>query len=221
MSYTWSYSSINLFKQCPKKYHHIKILKDVIEPRSEALVFGNKVHEAAEFYVKENTPLPKELLYLEGVLSKLKEFKGDRLCDYRMGLTNNLQPCGFFDKNVWGRGIADLIILGDDKAYLVDYKTGKNSKYADTKQLEILSLAMFKHFPKIKKIKAGLLFIITKELIKKSFNFDEQDTRWSYWFTNTKDLEKTIGSNVWNAKPNFTCKRYCAVLSCSHNGQGE
>jgi|TARA_B100001093_G_C26589204_1_gene910731 hypothetical protein len=221
MSYTWSYSAINLFKQCPKKYHHLKILKDIVEPQSEALLFGNRVHQAAEFYVKENTPLPKELGYLEETLCKIKEIKGDRLCEYRMGLTKDLQPCGFFDKKVWWRGIADLIVLGDNKAYLIDYKTGKSSRYADVKQLEILSLAMFKHFPKIKKIKAGLLFIITKELIKKNFSAGEQDKCWEYWVSNTNDLENTLNTDVWNAKPNFTCRNYCAVLSCSHNGRGE
>ena len=49
MSYTWSYSAINLFKQCPKKYHHLKILKDIVEPQSEALLFGNRVQKAVEF----------------------------------------------------------------------------------------------------------------------------------------------------------------------------
>ena len=65
------------------------------------------------------------------------------------------------------------------------------------------------------------MFIITKELIKKNFSSDEQDKCWEYWISNTNDLENTLNTDVWNAKPNFTCRNYCAVLSCSHNGRGE
>mgnify|MGYP003673369872 CR=1 FL=1 len=60
-----------------------------------------------------------------------------------------------------------------------------------------------------------------KELIKKNFSSDEQDKCWEYWVSNTNDLENTLNTDVWNAKPNFTCRNYCAVLSCSHNGRGE
>jgi len=114
-----------------------------------------------------------------------------------------------------------LIVLGDDKAYLIDYKTGKSSKYADVKQLEILSLAIFKHFPKIKKVKAGLLFVISKDFIKANYKAEDQEENWSYWFDNTNNLEDSFKSDTWNAKPNFTCKNYCAVLSCPHNGRAD
>ncbi len=219
--YSWSYSALSMYKMCPKKYYHLKVAKDIVEPQTEALTFGNRVHKVAENHVKENVSLPKELDYLGGMLSKLKELRGDKLCEYRMGLTEDLEPCGFFGKNVWWRGIADLIVLGDDKAYLIDYKTGKSSKYADVKQLEILSLAIFKHFPKIKKVKAGLLFVISKEFIKANYKAEDQEESWSYWFENTNNLKDSFQSGTWNAKPNFTCRKYCAVLSCPHNGRGE
>jgi hypothetical protein len=53
-----------------------------------------------------------------------------------------------------------LIVVNEEKetAFVVDYKTGKSSRFADTRQLEILTLALFKHFPKVKRVKAGLLF---------------------------------------------------------------
>ena len=28
----WSYSSITLFDQCPKKYYHLRVAKDIKEP---------------------------------------------------------------------------------------------------------------------------------------------------------------------------------------------
>ena len=32
-----------------------------------------------------------------------------------MGLTAELEPCTFKDKNVWWRGIADLVIVDEQK----------------------------------------------------------------------------------------------------------
>jgi hypothetical protein len=43
--------------------------------------------------------------------------KGDKLCEFKMGLTENLEPCGFFDKDVWYRGISDLTIIVDREVW--------------------------------------------------------------------------------------------------------
>jgi hypothetical protein len=219
MKIKWSYSSLSLFNQCPKKYYHLRVAKDVVEPETEALTYGSKVHEAAEFYIRDGTPIPPEFAYIQEILDVLKNIQGEKLCEYEMGLTKNLEPCGFKDKDVWWRGIADLVIMDGDKAYLVDYKTGKSSKYADTKQLEILSLALFKHFPNLKRIKAGLLFLVAKDIVKTSYERDYQEGGWVRWLQDTTQLELAHVNEVWNARPNFSCRNFCAVTTCVHNGK--
>jgi hypothetical protein len=221
MDYKWSYSSLGLFQQCPKKYFHLRVAKDVKEPETEALTYGKQVHEAAEFYIKDGTPIPEKFAFIKTSLDLLKQVGegGTFLCEYKMGLTRNLEPCEFFANDVWWRGVADLIILKGDKAFLVDYKTGKSSRFADTKQLEILSLAMFKHFPEVKEIKAGLLFLVAEDLVKISYETSAQPTRWVKWLNDTKQLEAAYENGVWNPKPNFSCKQYCAVTSCIYNGK--
>jgi len=146
---------------------------------------------------------------------------GMRLCEYEMGLTKNFEPCGFYDKAVWFRGIADLLIIDGDHAHLVDYKTGKTSQYADTKQLELLALLVFKHFPYVKTIKAGLVFVVAEDLVKAAFETENQDQAWAKWLPEIQRLESAMTANVWNARPNFTCRKHCAVLDCEHNGKGE
>jgi len=219
MKIKWSYSALSLFNQCPKKYYHLRVAKDFIEPKTEALTYGTKAHEAAEFYIRDGTPIPPEFAYMQEILDMLKSLPGDKLCEYEMGLTKNLEPCGFKDKDVWWRGIADLVIMDEDKAYLVDYKTGKSSKYADTKQLEILSLALFKHFPNLKKIKAGLLFLVAKDIVKANYTRETQEPYWVRWLQETTQMELAHANEVWNARPNFSCKNFCAVVSCIHNGK--
>jgi hypothetical protein len=219
----WSYSSITLFEQCPKKYYHLRIEKDIKEPESEAMNYGKDLHLAAEEHIRDGKPLPEKYSYIQEMLDRLKEIPGEKLCEKKLGvkfLDGRLVACDFFDKDVWWRGIADLIILDKEnqEARVIDYKTGKSAKYADTKQLKLLAGAVFTHFPEIKVIKAGLLFVVSKEFIR-----DEYDTHFRLaYFEQFKplvnQLELSIKNNVWNPKRNFTCRKWCPVTSCAHNG---
>lgn len=217
-SYTWSYSSLDLFNQCPQKYYRLRVKKDIKEPPTEHLSYGLDVHKAAEEYIRDGVPIPEKYKYLEPSLEMLRNYEGDKLCEYRMGLTRKLEPCDFLGKGVWWRGIADLIILQGDSAKIVDYKTGKSSKYADTKQLEILSLAVFKHFPQVKRVKAGLLFVVANDFVKDEFHSEKMSVYWERWLTGTARLEKAFEVGVWNPRPNFTCSKWCPVKDCTHNG---
>ena len=214
---TWSYSSLSLYQQCPKKYYHLKVVKDIKEPLSEAITFGNTIHKVAEEYVAKGIPVPEKYKEIEPALESIRNMQGEKLCENKLGLTADLKPCGFFDKGVWWRGIADIIILQGDKALTIDYKTGKSSKYADLKQLEVLSLAIFKHFPQVKKVKAGLMFLFADDFVKADYHSGAQDELWGSWVSDVGQLQSSVENKVWNAKPNFTCRGWCPVVSCVHN----
>lgn len=218
-NYTWSYSSITVFKQCPRKYYHLKVAKDVKEPEAEHLIYGTEVHKAAEDYVRDGTEIPQKYAFIKPQVDILLNIKGTRLCEYKMGLTADVEACDFFAENVWWRGIADLLIIDEDSAYLIDYKTGKSAKYADTKQLELLSLAVFRHFPKVKSIKAGLLFVVSKEFVQAEYTPENQKDGWLGWFGEIQMLEACYESDTWNAKPNFSCHKFCPITDCEHNGK--
>ena len=127
----WSFSKIKAFEQCPKQFYHEKILKEYPFVETEAIRYGSEFHKSAEDYIGEGTPLPPKFNFAQGMLDSLNAKAGEKLCERKMGLTENLEPCGFYDDTVWFRGIADLIILDGDLAWVIDYKTGKNSRYAD------------------------------------------------------------------------------------------
>ena len=215
----WSFSKIKAFEQCPKQFYHMKIARDYKDTETEAMLYGTLFHEAAESFVKDGTPIPEKFKYAEKALTNLRDRPGKKLCEYKLGLTENLDPCGFFDEEVWFRGIADLIILDGDTAWVVDYKTGKSAKYADKGQLELMALATFKHFPEIKKVKAGLLFVIAKALIKEDYPDTVAPTLWKKWLSDYARMEKALQSNTWNPRPSGLCRQHCAVLECPHNGR--
>ncbi len=217
---TWSYSSISLFKQCPRKYHRLRVVKDIKEDEAEHLVYGNAVHKAAEEYGRDGTPIPAKFMYIKQYVDTLIDSPGDKYYEHKMGLTRELEPCEFLAGHVWWRGIADFLAVDRKTAVLVDYKTGKSARYADTAQLELLALAIFAHFPHVEIVRAGLLFVVSKEFIEIELNRNHQHELWKKWIKDTDRLDSCFEHGTWNPSPNFTCRNYCPVLDCEHNGRG-
>jgi hypothetical protein len=78
---------------------------------------------------------------------------------------------------------------------------------------------VFKHFPQIKRVKGGLLFVVANEFVKGDFDADQSHIYWQRWLTGTAQLEKAFEVDVWNPRPNFTCRKWCPVKDCTHNGR--
>jgi hypothetical protein len=218
----WSFSKIKAFEQCPKKFYHLKVAKDYSEPETDAMYYGTAFHEAAEEYIRDGVPRCRHsLITLQKRLDSLNSKRGRKLCEYKMGLTENLEPCDFFAKDVWFRGVADLVILDeeDKSAWVVDYKTGRNARYADKGQLELMALATFKHFPAIKFVRGGLMFVVSNELIKDSYALSAQGGLWEKWLGGFSRMESAFENNSWNTNPSGLCRAHCVVLECPHNGR--
>ena len=85
--------------------------------------------------------------FIQPYVDSLINTSGNKYYEMKMALTADLEPCDFYDAEAWWRGIADFIAVTNQKALLVDYKTGKSTRYADTKQLELLSSIKSKENP--------------------------------------------------------------------------
>lgn len=212
---TWSYSTLTMFKQCQHKYYRMRVLKDIWQEETTAMRYGNEVHKAAELYMKGTKELSTSYEFLRPYLLKLAALPGDKHCELKLGLTEELEPCGFFDPHVWFRGVVDLIIVNGSKARVVDYKTGKSARYADKDQLELMSLAAFKHFPELKQIQAGLLFVVCNAFVREEYHKKDEGRAWSEWVKEVNKIERAMENNVWNKTPNFTCYG-CPVTDCEH-----
>lgn len=216
---TWSYSSLKTFEQCPKKYYHLRVLKDVKDKGSEATLYGQALHKAAEDYIKDGTPIPPKFSYVQPTVDVIKNIPGEKHCEMKLGVRktgSGYEPCDFFAPDVWWRGIGDVVVVQDELAFSLDYKTSKNAKYADLKQLDILAAALFTHFPKVKKIKSALVFVVSNEFVHKEHSAELRD---SYFATFEPELDRLATAQetgVWNTNTSPLC-RYCPVVSCEHN----
>ena len=196
----------------------MKIAKDYTEGETEAMRYGTEAHLVAEEFIRDGKPVPVKFAYMKDVLEALNRRRGNKITEIKMGLTQELEPCGFRAKDVWWRGIADLVITDGSTAWIVDYKTGKSAKYADKGQLELMALATFKFFPDIKSINAALIFTKAKKFIKHKYTDDMIDSLWDKWLSKFKRMEVAYETDTWNAHPSGLCKRHCAVVECVYNG---
>ena len=208
----WSYSKLKDYINCPKQYNAVHVSKEYPKQMTAEMSYGNKVHKALEDYVKDNTSLPSNYEHYGAQLEPLRVMDGVKYPEYRMGLTFDREPCGFMDKNVWVRGIADLLVIQGTHAFIVDYKTGK-IKYADPKQLQLMALMVFEHFPQITVVDGGLLFVAHKQFITEEYKVEDKDELWNDFEPDLMRMSVSYENDTWQANPSGLCA-WCSVRTC-------
>jgi hypothetical protein len=215
MDFTWSFSALKDYVNCPKQYHEVKVLKRFTKEPTQQMTYGTEVHKACEDYVGEDKPLAKNYERFKPVLDSLKSIPGTRYPEYEMALDRFKKPCDFNDENRWVRGIVDLLIVDGDTAFIVDYKTGSN-KYPDVKQLKLMALMTFAYFPEVQSIKAGLLFVMHDSFIDESYTRNEIPKLWNSFHGDLERLKLSYETNAWMPNPTPLCG-WCPVKSCDHH----
>lgn len=218
MSIVWSFSSLKTFQQCPRKYYHTKIAKDIKEPDTKATLYGKAAHTVAEKFVRDGVSAPEAFAYMEPTLDVLNNIPGEKMCEIKLGLTKDLEACDFDAADVWWHGIADFVSVDRETglAYSVDYKTSKNARYADPKQLDLVACGLFAKFPEIQRVKSALLFVVSKEFVKKEHHRERMQ---DYILQPAKDvarIEAALDNGVWNPVTGPLCK-FCPVKHCEYN----
>jgi len=208
----WSFSSLKDFINCPKQYYHTKVAKDFVKKTTDNMLYGTAVHKACEDYVRDGVPLAKNYERFKRQLDALLEIKGTKYCEHEMALTREREPCAFDSETRWVRGIVDLLIVDDEDAFIVDYKTGSN-RYPDPKQLKLMALMTYAHFPKVERIKAGLLFVMHNTFVTEEYARSDINKLWSNFLPTLDQLQVAYENDMWFAKPSGLCG-WCPVSNC-------
>jgi CRISPR/Cas system-associated exonuclease Cas4 (RecB family) len=208
----WSFSSLKDFIGCPKRYQEVKVLKNFEQKFNEAAHYGNKVHEALEKYVKDSVELPANYQIFKGWVDALIALPGQKITEHRMALNFNRQPCTWAAKDMWVRGIADLLIIDGEHARIIDYKTG-SERYPEPNQLKLMALLVFAHYPEVQKIDAALMFILKNVIIDESYTREDSNKLWDVFASDLERLSLAYENNSWPANPSALC-RFCPVNTC-------
>ena len=215
MDFTWSFSSLKEYVNCPRQYQEIKVLKRFFKRMTPEMTYGNEVHKALENYVKDGTPLAENYKRFSEMLDALLEIKGTRYPEYRMALDRNGNACKYSADERWVRGIADLLIVDGDTAYIVDYKTGSN-KYPDPKQLKLMALMAFAHFPEVMHVKAGLLFVMHNSFLDEEYKRSQIKELWNNFNGDLARMQMSYENDAWIPNPTPLCG-WCPVRTCEYH----
>jgi hypothetical protein len=211
----WSHSSLKDYEGCARRYHEVKVLNNYPFQETEQTRYGKELHKAAEDYVKDGTPIPKQFEFVAPVIDALMAKPGRKFPEHEMGLTIDLKPCNFKDGDVWVRGIADLLIVDDenlDWLRIVDYKTG-NNRYPDTDQLVLMSLMTFAHFPHLRQVNSALLFVVKNTIVKYRMEVEDIEPAWWLYRQRVSKLSSSFEHNTWNPTQSALCN-WCPVRTC-------
>jgi len=174
MNESYSYSKLNLFRQCQYQYK-LKYIDKVETPFSDNAIFekGRFIHYLIEHYPKEveyKFKYPevreKELVYRSFVKTLVKNTKRIEYL-LRTDVLLQREQQFYLDREfnpVEGKaastfnGVIDYVGAVDDSVLLVDWKTGK-SQSASLDQLEFYSIWAFNKFPHITKVQCFLMYV--------------------------------------------------------------
>jgi len=210
----WSYSSLEDFVNCPRSYHEKRILKSVKEDESEQMIWGTTVHKHFEDRQKHGTPLPRELMQFEPLMVRLDNIPGDFFAERKVALTRQLEPCDFFAKDAWWRGVIDWtkINITDRKAKIYDYKTGKmHSKF---KQLKLFALHTFYSYAEVDEVDVKFYWTQTQMTTGETYRRDEIQKIWLEFIPDLKQYVEAFKTDVWQPRPSGLCNGWCPVTSC-------
>lgn len=205
----WSYSALTAFETCPRRFELTRVSKKVFEPQTEATLWGNKVHKALELYAKGSEGLPQEFEKYGRYVKKILAYEGKRVVEERVALNKNLRPTKWMAKDVWVRGVIDIGVVGSERAYLLDWKTGKRKP--DSDQLKLFAALAFASYPWIDSVVTGFIWLKENKFDKELFTRDQLPEIWSEFLPRLSRVAAAYDSDKWTPKPSGLCRSWCPV----------
>lgn len=212
----WSYSRLSNFEQCPKKFYHLSVAKDIKEPPSEAMRYGSEVHKAIELRISKNKPFELHLKHLEPLISRFATAPGQVLVEQQLALSTNMKPTGWFDSDVWCRAIIDFAAVKGDKALIVDWKTGAMKD--DFTQQKVAAAMFLVYFPEVTTIDMMYYWLKDKKPTMETLHKKDVKHVWAAVTKRVKKYNHAHAVTEFEARPSGLCKKHCPVTNCPYHG---
>lgn len=213
----WSYSSLTAFETCPRRFYHIRVAKDVVDPPTEALTWGNTVHQALEKRLKGEAPLPELLSSFEPYAARVAALPGTLGVEQQVALTEDMQPTGWFAKDVWCRGVFDIVIDQGKRIILCDWKTG--ARKPDNDQLQLFAALASVVYPKALYFKTLFIWLKEKKTDQALYSKEDIPKLWQQFLRRVAKYEAAHDTGAFPPKPSGLCRRYCPVRQCEFCGR--
>lgn len=211
-----SYSFLNTYDICPKQAFHRYVSKDIKFVPTEAITWGNTVHDALDRRLSKGTPLPAEVAKYEPYVAPLVELKP--VTESKVAIKRDGSPVSYYDDAVWFRGKADVVVVQNDSALFFDWKTG-SSKYESPYELELHAMAFQAAHPQIRKITARYVWLQDNR-IGKPYDVSNVGETLECLQEKADEIEMAHKRGEWVTKQGPLCG-WCPVKSCGFNRSGK
>ncbi len=211
----WSFTSLSDFKNCPWQFHETRVTKRIVRVQGEDAKWGTYVHKQFELRQATKDPLPPELAEHEAYMTRLDNIPGERVwVEAKVALNRQAQPCEFFAKDVWWRGVIDWkkLAAADRRIALVDYKTGKVKDEFD--QLTLFALHTFALYPDVDIVDTRYYWTQTSEETRKVFGRAEIAALWAKFVPDLKQYKQAFDTDTWQKRQSGLCAGWCPVTDC-------
>jgi hypothetical protein len=212
--FTWSYSALTTYEQCPKKYYHLYVAKDVKDADNSFSADGKIVHDALKARVIDGKPMPLNLRHHEKTAAKFAAAPGEKHGEMKLALTRQFEPCDYFSPNVFVRVVIDLTIVQGNTAIVVDYKTGKVKD--DPTQMGLNSAVLSRWMPEVDLFKTLYVWLQSDNLTPKNYTISMLPGVWNTLLPRVAKIEEARKTTTFPANPGPLCKGWCPVKSCPH-----
>ncbi len=210
---THSFSSIKMYDNCPKRYYHQRIAKEVEDTGSVATIYGERVHSSIEKRIVNGDKLSEETKEYESICQQILDsnvrLDSSLHIEQKLCLDENFNGTEWMSKNAWFRSILDVLVINKDKdiAVVMDWKTGK--RRPDFMQLELFAMQVFFHFRTVNKVISSFLWLKDMRTDSKIFT-RENDLQniTSRFLRKLKSINNSLTKNEWIPKPSGLC-RFC------------
>ena len=214
--WAWSYSRLKNFETCPKRHYEVDILKS-FQDGGEGLAEGNAAHKALADACLGKSELPSQYSRWQTWVDRVKAGPGKLYVEQKYAITRQFAPCGYFDRDVWYRGIGDVVRIDGPVALVLDWKTGKILE--DSVQLMLMAQCLFSHFPQLQRVRSEFVWLKEDCTTPEVFTRQEVADQWVQLLPRAGRLEEASKTLTYPPKPGRLCKRYCPVTSCPFHGK--
>jgi len=207
-----SWSRLNTYQQCPRKFHLQFISKSFPEEeKSIHLVKGEQLHKQLEDYViakNGGAPMPlgfspevKETLpYVDKLFTLYQSVHPEA----QIACTKEWKPTDWFAKDTGWRAIWDVAGLRPQTVFIGDYKSGKIYPYGNGYgQLHLSACIALNRFSDVPEVNAAYIYIEHKKVTPIKVTREELPKVMEHF---DKEFLKVQMEKSWDPKPNEFCK---------------
>jgi hypothetical protein len=213
--WSWSYSKLKNYDVCPKRHYEVDVLKNYSDrdgAGQAALDEGNQAHDALAKACSGKVALPEKFKHYQIWVDRVRSGPGELYVEQKYAITRDFRPTTYFARDVWYRGIGDVVRIDGPVALVLDWKTGKILE--DSVQLMLMAQCLFSHFPQLKRVRSEFVWLKDECTSPEVFSRQEIADAWLELLPRVATLESASKSLTFPPKPGPFCKKYCPVDSC-------